>query len=169
MDSPKIFNSVLLVVVLIMGTCSSISLHFSEDNSKDLISATCNHTLYYEVSDLQGLADIALNVSIAYGVETVARIGDLKSEAKGNDTLSSCLDECTEEYSDAVENLQEVVEALNTRSSETVKTLVSSAMTNSDTCEESFEETPYASPLVDRNQYFSKLCSNVLAITTLLS
>ncbi|KAG8657162.1 hypothetical protein MANES_03G045700v8 [Manihot esculenta] len=168
MASLKIFNSVL-VFLAIMGTCGSTRLQFPGDNnSEDFISTSCSHTLYYQVcastlrsdprsktADLQGLARIALNISKSYGVATVAHIGDLKSEATGNESLSSCLDECREEYSEAVENLEDVVEALNARSLENVKTLVSSAMTYSDTCEESFEEIQLASPLVDRNLYFS--------------
>ncbi|EEF46197.1 putative invertase inhibitor [Ricinus communis] len=190
MASSKIFYSVLLGYFLLMSSLvffgTSIRSHLAEDDksSADLISKTCSHTLYYEIcvfslksdprsetADVQGLADIALSVSIAYGEETLAHVTDLKSKATENETLSSCLGDCVQEYNDAVGDLQEAADALKVKSLENVKTLVSSAMTDSDTCEEGFKEMELGdgSPLADRSQYFSKLCSNLLAITHLLS
>ncbi|KAJ8750753.1 hypothetical protein K2173_015934 [Erythroxylum novogranatense] len=120
------------------------------NNGEDLVSTACNHTLYVELCesslrsdprsktwDLQGLASIALNINIANGVRTRDRIHSLKSTAD-NKTLSG-VNVCSEEYSDAVQNLQEAIGALRNRSFDSVNTLVSSAMTDSETCEEGFE------------------------------
>ncbi|KDP33951.1 hypothetical protein JCGZ_07522 [Jatropha curcas] len=180
--SLSLANYLFLMSYFIFLGYSSRLQYSKENNSKDLISSTCNHTLYYQecvfslrsdpnskTADLRGLANIALNISIAYGSETLTHISDLKTKTSKNDTNSSCLSDCVEQYNDAVEDLQEAIEALRIRSLDTLKTLVSSAMTDSDTCEEGFEESGYGSPFANRNLYFSKLCSNFLAISNLLS
>ncbi|KAJ0031883.1 hypothetical protein Pint_13601 [Pistacia integerrima] len=127
------------------------------NQQRDLVSFACNNTLYVEeclsslrseplneTSDLRGLASIALNLSIAHGEET------------------------KEEYADAVQNLEDSVHALRIRYYDKVNTLVSAAMTDSDTCEDCFGETEEReSSLTERNQYFHKLCSNFLSITNL--
>jgi len=186
MASFKIFQSLLALVFMIISSAflgTSIRLQIAgKDGIRDLISATCNHTLYFEMcvsalrsdprsqtSDLVGLANIALNISIAHGSETLAFLKVLKSNA-GNDTqLSGILSECTEEYIEGTENLEEAIHALRIRSFDDMNTLVSTAMTDSDTCEQGFKEMNRSSPLTDKNESFSKLCSIFLSITTLLS
>lgn len=171
-------SRVLIMITILLLVCGIPA-------EADLVSETCKHTLYSQVcesslrsdprsqaSDLGGLAAIALNLSIAHGVHTLSYIHNLKSEAAANETdlfISGCLSDCLEEYSDAVENLRDATQALNDKSYDTLNSLVTAAMTDSDTCEDGFRErTGYESPLTERNQYFSKLCSNLLAITTLL-
>ncbi|WCJ42885.1 pectin methylesterase PCR fragment F [Euphorbia peplus] len=180
MSSSKILYSVLLTLTFFAFSGSSIRTHFT---TQDLVSSACNHTLYYEIcmstltsdpqsktADLQGLANIALNISRIYGNQTFTHITDLKSKGTvSNDTGvdSGCLSVCIEEYSDANENLKDSVEALRNKSSEALKTFVSTAMTDSDTCEQCFEDMEQESPVSDRSDYFSKLCSNFLSITSL--
>ncbi|XP_065851206.1 cell wall / vacuolar inhibitor of fructosidase 2-like [Euphorbia lathyris] len=174
--SSKIFYSVLLTLSFLAFSGTSI-------RTQDLISTTCSHTLYYQIcvssltsdshsktADLQGLANIALNVSTLYGEETFAHITDL--ESKANETLNSgsgCLSVCIEVYRDANDNLKQTVEALRDKSEDDLKTFVTSAMTDSDTCEQCFLDMQQDSPVSDRNLYFSKLCSNFLAIASLLN
>ncbi|WRX33657.1 Pectinesterase inhibitor domain - like 10 [Theobroma cacao] len=173
-------SSLFMLLIISSATLATSS----RLQGKDLVSNACSHTQFYEVcvstlksdpqnekSDIRGLADIALNVSTAYGMETLSHINSLKF-SPGNYTpfASRCLSDCMEEYSDAVDNLQESAQALRTKSYTTVNTLVAAAMTDSDTCEGGFGEMPgNEPPLTQRNQYFYKLCSNFLAITTLLS
>ncbi|XP_038698230.1 putative invertase inhibitor [Tripterygium wilfordii] len=150
----------------------------------DLISTACNRTLHQELcisslrsdprshsSDLEGLAEIALNISTIHGVQTLSYINHLKSNVGGNvsEYVLTCLSDCMEEYSEAIDKLEDSVGALMNRSFDDLVTFVTAAMTDSDTCEEGFEENPEeVSPLTKRNQDFSMLCSNFLAITTLL-
>ena len=153
-------------------------------DQEDLVSSTCKKTLYFQVcvsslrsnpqsqtSDLRGLAVISLNLSIANGVNTLSYISHLKSEAayNGSQSMLGYLSDCIDVYSDAIQNLQDSVQALNDKSYDTLQSLVSAAMTDSETCEDGFKEMKgSSSPLTEQNQYFSQLCSNFLAITTLL-
>lgn len=179
MASRKVLSEViasfcLLSSFVLLGTSTrQINQH------QDLVSFACNNTLYVEeclsslrsdplseTSDLRGLASIALNLSIAHGEETKGYIDDLKSK---NGSESRCLNDCTEEYADAVQNLEDSVHALRIRYYDKVNTLVSAAMTDSDTCEDCFGEIEEGeSLLTERNQYFLKLCSNFLSIANLL-
>ncbi|XP_050215478.1 putative invertase inhibitor [Mercurialis annua] len=168
--------------LIIISSLSLITCSARFHATQDLISTACSHTLYYEIcisslnsdprtktADLQELANVALNLTISYGQETLAHITDLKSTARGNDTVSSCLGDCMEVFSDAVEELNEAIDALRIKSLENVKTFVSAAMTDSDTCDEGFKEIGFVSPVSDKTLYFSKLCSIFLAIVNLLT
>ncbi|KAF3439749.1 hypothetical protein FNV43_RR18027 [Rhamnella rubrinervis] len=174
-------SEVLMRILLLVGGIA-LMMYGAEG---DLVSETCKQTLYSqvcesslrsdpqsEISDLRGLAAIALNLSIAHAVHTLSYINNLKSEAAGNETdflISGCLSDCVEEYSDAIQNLQDSKQSLNDKSYDTMNSLVTAAMTDSDTCEDGFKElTGYESPLTERNQYFSKLCGNLLLFSTLL-
>ncbi|KAF5748382.1 pectinesterase [Tripterygium wilfordii] len=137
----------------------------------DLISTACNRTLHQELcisslrsdprshsSDLEGLAEIALNISTIHGVQTLSYINHLKSNVGGNvsEYVLTCLSDCMEEYSEAIDKLEDSVGALMNRSFDDLVTFVTAAMTDSDTCEEGFEENPEeVSPLTKRNQDFN--------------
>lgn len=178
-----------LVLIFLLGcfpftSVSSRLLVHGNAAEEDLVSATCKKTLYFQLclsslrsdpksqtSDLRGLASIALNLTIANGVSTLSYISNLKSEASynGSQSVSSYLSDCRDVYSDAIQNLQDSVQALNDKSYDTLQSLVSAAMTDSETCEDGFKEMKgLSSPLTEQNQYFSRLCSNFLAINTLL-
>ncbi|KAL5572279.1 hypothetical protein UlMin_021876 [Ulmus minor] len=174
-----------LILILFMAsyfayfTASTTSRSlFRSIEEEDLVSDTCKKTLYFQVcssslksdprsqtSDLQGLASISLNLSVTNGAEILSYISSLKSDK----SVSGHLSDCADLYSDAVQNLEESVQSINDKSYDMVKSLVSAAMTDADTCEDGFKEIEGVdSPLTERNQYFNKLCSNSLAITTLL-
>ncbi|KAK1550086.1 hypothetical protein Q3G72_013475 [Acer saccharum] len=186
-------SEALMVVFWLIGSSffllgTSIRLADDQDhrNEEDLVSAACNRTFYIDIcvssirsdprsstiSDLKGLADVALNVTFVHGMETLEYIKHLNSNSPAVSYRSGCLRDCAEVYEDAVQSLQDTVHLLRIRDFEKVNTLVSAAMTDSDTCEDDFNEVlddaEGVSPLTQRNQYFSKLCSNFLAITKLL-
>ncbi|GMN52912.1 hypothetical protein TIFTF001_022057 [Ficus carica] len=183
-SSPIVLSKAFLHVPTIL-LFLLICFAFTSTCKEDLVSTTCKKTLYFnlcisslrsdprsESSDLDGLAVIALNLSIAKGVDTLSYINYLKSElaSNGSPLMSSYLGDCLAVYSDAVQNLQDSVQALNDKSFDTLRSFVSAAMTDSETCEDGFKEVmgSMSSPLSEQNKYFSRLCSNFLAITTLL-
>ncbi|XP_062091227.1 putative invertase inhibitor [Humulus lupulus] len=190
MASHSSSKEMLVLLFLIMScfsltsTSSSSRLLHNTIAEEDLVSATCKKTLYFQLcvsslrsdpqsqtSDLRGLAIIALNLSIANGVNTLSHVSNLVSEAayNGSQFASTSLSDCIDVYSDAIQNLQDSVQALNDKSFDTMQTLVAAAMTDSETCEDGFKEmNGLSSPLTEQNQHFSQLCSNFLAITTLL-
>ncbi|GMH04131.1 hypothetical protein Nepgr_005970 [Nepenthes gracilis] len=178
----------LLAVLLLinfsskLGSCSRpLSL---DQAAEDLLDLACNHTLYSDIcvsslrsdprsktSDLKGLAGIALDLSIAQGRGILSRVQKLSSGTSSNysDRASESFADCVNEYSDALEDLSETISALREGSCDTLNVLVSGAMTSGQTCEDSLEDSSERiSPVANDSQYFYKLCSNLLAITTLL-
>lgn len=187
---------ILLLLLLLFHSMPCFGLGLStrlldEANDTDLITSTCRHTLYFDIcmstlksypdsrnADVEGLAVISLDACIAHAEETVAYVKQLmRGEAStagpaggGDEYENQCLGDCLTEYSDALDDLSESVRQLQRGDYDSVNAMVSGAMTDSDTCEGGFGERPgYNSPLTERNSYFSKLCSNSLAITGLLS
>ncbi|KAL5786502.1 hypothetical protein ACOSQ2_008894 [Xanthoceras sorbifolium] len=179
--------------LFLQGTSIRLADDHRHHDEEDLVSTACNRTLYVDVcvsslrsdprsstvSDIRGLADVALVISIENGMETLAYIKHLNSNNNGNNITgrqdpaasynSGCLRDCAELYEDAAQSLQESVHHLRIRYFEKVNMLVSAAMTDSETCEDGFKEVAEdVSPLTQRNLYFYKLCSNFLAITKLL-
>ncbi|KAF4366433.1 hypothetical protein F8388_003671 [Cannabis sativa] len=157
------FTKVLVLLFLIMSyfisltSCKSSTSRLPHNTitEEDLVSATCKKTLYFQLcvsslrsdpqsqtSDLRGLAVIALNLSIENGVKALSYINNLMSEAayKGSQLASTDLSDCVDVYSDAIQNLQDSVQALNDMSFDTVQSFVSAAMTDSETCEDGFKE-----------------------------
>ncbi|CAK9143269.1 unnamed protein product [Ilex paraguariensis] len=186
MASSEAVYRLLGVMVLVCsfpfeGT-SAVRVYGVTAGYQDLVSTTCSHTLHFDVcvsslrsdprsktSDVKGLAAIALDLSIGEAKKTISYIDSLKSRADNTQNQSKRLSECMVEYSDALENLQEAIQALSKTSIDDVNELATTAMTDSETCKDGFEEVPNSHfPLADRNQYFDNLCGNFLAITTLL-
>lgn len=164
-----------VVLLLRIATCQ-----------EDLVSTTCSQTPFSDTcssslrsdprsqnSDIKGLATIALEKSIEKATETKAHIDYLIKLHNPNQTEYElkCLKECMAEYSEALDNLQESYLAFNTSSFDTVNSDVAAAMSDAESCENGYEEEQLLqnpSPLTERNKIFSELCSNFLAITTLI-
>ncbi|OIW00198.1 hypothetical protein TanjilG_29188 [Lupinus angustifolius] len=171
----------LMTCFVLLAQCAK--LENTEEKGNDLITETCKNTLHSQTcissltsvpgsntADPKGLAKIAINVTLAEGSKILAYVHELKSsdESKKSD-ISSVLNDCDEEYTEAMENLKESATALDKGDYKKVNMLLSTAMTNGNTCEEGFKDLEITSPLTKRNSYFSELCSNVLAITKLLA
>ncbi|XP_077226937.1 putative invertase inhibitor [Tasmannia lanceolata] len=149
---------------------------------KDLIHETCKHTLYYDTcvaslqsssesqtADLQGLASIALHAAADSAIETSNHIALLLNNTTDS-FIQQCLSDCSENYLDAIDQIEDSIAALDSKGYNDVNVWVTAAMSDSDTCEEGFKEQPgYKSMLTDNSAEFYKLCSNALAITKLLS
>lgn len=174
-------NTALNTIITIFYLTSNVLL---TQGDQDLVSKACNRTTYIDLcvsslrsdprsstaSEVKELAEIALNVSIANGIETLTYIKELRSSGGGG-RCGLCLRDCLEEYEDAVASLEDSVHQLRIRGFKKVNVLVSAAMTGSDTCEDGFVEVSSSggvSPLTQRNQLFYRLCSNFLAISRLL-
>lgn len=191
-----VISFLITIGFALLGTTSAMrtmAIHGVTDGSagKDLVRDACHHTLYFnecvsslrsdprsgKISDVTGLAAIALDLSIEHAKETLSYFKKLKkTQGKDKDSkkISKCLTECVEEYSDALDSLRQSVGAdlRNKDSNNLVNTLVSTAMTDSETCEDDLMELvpdyKHSPQLSDRNQYFYMLCSNFLAITTIV-
>uniref|UniRef100_A0A1D1Y9C7 Putative invertase inhibitor n=1 Tax=Anthurium amnicola TaxID=1678845 RepID=A0A1D1Y9C7_9ARAE len=174
----------LLLLLLIMAfiKLGASARLLGEANGTDLITSTCRHTEHLDVcistlqshrdsrsADVKGLALVSVEACIAHAEGTLSYVKQLRGNG-GEGYAAECLDDCLTEYSDALEDLRGSVGELQRGAYDSVNAMVSGAMTDSDTCEGGFGETPgYSSPLTERNDYFSMLCSNSLAIAALLS
>ncbi|KAL1211879.1 Pectinesterase 2 [Cardamine amara subsp. amara] len=76
--------------------------------------------------------------------------------------------DCKELYDDAVTNLEDAVNAVESRDIATVNTNLSAAMTDYSTCNDGFEESGEPNPLADVSDKLTKMVSNCLAISTLI-
>ena len=210
--SRQTFYLVLLITSIQyfgFGTTISATRLLLHDNidqdQEDLVTKACNQTMYFQLcvsslrsdprtnqtSDLKGLAIIALDSSITKANQSLSYAKHLlliQSSSNYTQYEKECLSDCNQELSEAVENLQDSTQALMNSTLDNVNDFVSSAMTDSQTCDECFKEehednistSPAPAPAPDDvddgistlaaiNQDFNKLCSNFLAITTLLT
>lgn len=78
---------------------------------------------------------------------------------------ANALSDCQYMFSDALDNLQSATEALPSRDMDTVKTMLSAVITDSETCEDDFTGV---SPLADFDAKLRMLGSNCLAIASLI-
>lgn len=210
--SRQAFYLVLLITSIQyfgFGTTISETRLLLHDNinqdQEDLVTKACDQTMYFKLcvsslrsdprtnqtSDLKGLAVIALDLSITKANQSLSyaqRLLLFQSSSNYTQYEKECLSDCSQELSEAVENLQDSTQALMNGTLNNVNDFVSSAMTDSQTCDDCFKEEHEGntstspapalaaddiddgiSSLAAINQDFNKLCSNFLAITTLLT
>ncbi|KAJ9185953.1 hypothetical protein P3X46_005521 [Hevea brasiliensis] len=149
--------------------------------TSDLVTKTCDQTLYKdlcnsalasapesEVTDVQSLAKFALKMTSLNAVEIHKRIS-LLFNTSSDEFIKQCLTDCSEIYTDATDQLEDSMVALDFKSYNDVNTWVTAAMTDAQSCEDGFnEKSGIVSPLSDINKKFTQLCSISLAITNLL-
>ncbi|OVA02619.1 Pectinesterase inhibitor domain [Macleaya cordata] len=165
----------------------AINFHVGAPNlaptGDDLIVKTCSHAVYKELcvstlrddpdsqeADLAGLASIAIKIAMTNGSEIFNHIGQLLKAANYAPFTQQCLSDCSENYMDAVDQLEDSLAAIDAKGFNDVSTWVQAAMTDAESCEDGFkEEVGHQSLLTDRNAVFNQLCSNALALTNLLA
>ena len=106
----------------------------------------------------------AAKAQIAYEVSS-----KISSDPKTGKMMAAILQTCTDNYDDAVDNLDSAIKALRERDIPTLNGMLSAALTDFTTCEDGFVETPGVnSPMVDYDSVLTKLASNCLALVELL-
>ncbi|KAK1294451.1 hypothetical protein QJS10_CPA16g01655 [Acorus calamus] len=93
----------------------------------------------------------------------------IASDPSTPSTLSMVISVCTESYDDALDNLKSATNAIADRDAGTLDSMLSAAMTDFGTCEDSFMETPgILSPMAKYDDTLTKLASNCLVIAKLV-
>ncbi|KAK1318752.1 hypothetical protein QJS10_CPB04g00992 [Acorus calamus] len=93
----------------------------------------------------------------------------IASDPSTPSTLSMVISVCTESYDDALDNLKSATKAIADRDAGTLDSMLSAAMTDFGTCEDSFMETPgIVSPMAKYDDTLTKLASNCLVIAKLV-
>ncbi|KAM7254620.1 hypothetical protein ACFE04_004000 [Oxalis oulophora] len=169
----------LLCFVIILAVFSNES--FSQDT--DLITKTCDKTLHKELcnsilrlnaesahADVHGLAKIVLQTVKSNAWKIREHIMALTNWPSDNTLIKMCLKEFQGNMANAIHEIEESMKAMDDRRYNDVKSWVSAAMTNLDTCGDGFDAKPvYDRALTDLMEVYTKVCSIELGITNSLS
>ncbi|KAM7277418.1 hypothetical protein ACFE04_019284 [Oxalis oulophora] len=173
MTFPKLSSTFLSLMIFFLTTNSFAF-------SQDLISIACNGTIYVDLcqttlrsdpksktSDLNGLANIALNSTLQFGISTLSYIGKY-SKSISNKCL---IGDCKQVYTQAIGDLQDGIVDLQIKNYGAVNSMVLAAMTDAGTCLiclRQMNERLKFPWMTKKSLCFNKLCSNSLAIIKLL-
>ena len=145
---------------------------------QNLIDQACGYTSYQSLcistlqsdseaksaKDLLTIAKVALKHTGNKAGEINGEITRLQGSAK-DEGLKQALSDCTENYGDAIDQIQDSTAALGKKKYSDVNTWVSAAMNDADSCEQGFQDQSVKSPISASSTTFNQLSSNVLAIT----
>ncbi|KAI3436973.1 Mannosyltransferase [Psidium guajava] len=121
-----------------------------------------------QTADVQGLGLIALNLLESSVTSTGSYIQRLLKR-KWEPYVQSCLLDCSDLYSDAVDTTKEAVGAYQAKRYPDAQTSVSAVATDGDTCESQFKEKPgVTSPLTKQSGDTGQLSSIGLAILAIV-
>ncbi|KAL0006093.1 hypothetical protein SO802_013654 [Lithocarpus litseifolius] len=145
---------------------------------QNLIDQACGYTSYKalclstlqsdseakKAKDLLTIAKVALKYTGKKAQDINKEIKKLQGSAN-DEGLKQALTDCAENYGDAIDQIQSSTTALASKKYNDVKTWVSAAMNDADSCEQGFEDQSVKSPIASSSTTFTQLSSNVLAIT----
>ncbi|GLU07356.1 hypothetical protein SLE2022_243170 [Rubroshorea leprosula] len=122
-------------------------------------------------SDLRGLVLLTIRLAAANGSDTSVHIKMLLKDTSALDpVIEQCLNDCSDHYLSAIEQLNDSIAALLAGASEDVEIWVEAAISDAESCEDGFKQySEKQSVISERNSIFRKLCSNVLGINKVLA
>ncbi|KAL5791493.1 hypothetical protein ACOSP7_000087 [Xanthoceras sorbifolium] len=122
------------------------------------------------VTNLQGLALIAMELALQNATASISTIKKLLSSGSFDPFASSCLMDCLEQYSGGVVTLVGATGAFLTGKYDEANLWVSSSMDAATACEHGFKKMEgEVSPLEKENYYLFQLCDIAICIINLLS
>ncbi|XP_041018492.1 pectinesterase inhibitor 12-like [Juglans microcarpa x Juglans regia] len=147
----------------------------------DLIPIACDHTLHkdlcinnlesdpesMEAVDVHGLTTVAVKQAALNATNIRNYITKLDEETS-DEVVHQCLSDCFQNYEDAIDQLDDCLNALQSKRYEDVVTWVTAAMNDALTCDEGFKDHGRQSPLANLRNLFDPLCSIVLSLTNQL-
>ncbi|GMY16959.1 putative invertase inhibitor [Fagus crenata] len=154
----------------------------NQPHSTNLIEHACQDTNHHkelcisslksdpasQQADLEGLAIIA--IKLAYENATAIADNILVLSNNNTDTEPSeeqGLDQCMDNYLDAVDQLENAIYAFSKNAYKDVHTWVKAAVADADSCEAAFEGRK--SEITRKNKIFRQLVNNTLAILKVLT
>lgn len=149
---------------------------------KGLIDKVCKTTRYPDLcttalsahpaaasADVHGLANIALEAAATHA-KNISAILAQKVTATEDPYLLQCYSDCSENFLDAKDQLEDSRAALESERYNDVNTWVSAAMSDAESCQGGFNDQGVNdAKFIARSHNFVKYCSNVLAITNLIA
>ncbi|XP_047324993.1 pectinesterase inhibitor-like [Impatiens glandulifera] len=119
-------------------------------------------------ADLKGLGYISIDIALSNAKQSFGYVSSLVKTTTDS-TLKGRYDTCAENYDDTVDSLSQCKTFLDNGDISSFRTYASAALTDIDTCEDSFEGPPAAPAKLDlANKKLSGLISIVLAVGALL-
>lgn len=105
--------------------------------------------------------------------QAIATAAKMANESKSDPRTLSRLDDCKEIYDDALDNLQEAMDAIPLKDVGTIATMVSAAISDYGTCDDGFTGQPNpipegVSPLAKINENLMNIAGIILALVDLL-
>lgn len=135
----------------------------------DLCTTTLSAHPTAASANVHGLANLALEAASTHA-KNISAILARKVTATEDPYLLQCYSDCSENFLDANEQLEDSRAALESDRYNDVNTWVSAAMSDAESCQGGFnDQGAKDAKLVARSQNFIKFCSNVLAITNLIA
>lgn len=145
--APLLFASSLLLAL-------ALALPFMIFASENLISVICSKSINPPLclkalksdprsanANLRSLAQISIDLAQASAKETSTMV-ELLTKNATNRRLKAQYQTCTENYDDAISNLADANNFLKSGDFESLNVYASAVVTDADTCEDSFVESP---------------------------
>ncbi|KAJ8771193.1 hypothetical protein K2173_025910 [Erythroxylum novogranatense] len=143
----------------------------------ELITQTCEKTRYKDLcistletfagsnqDDLPGLAKRALKVTSLHGGEVHDKLIAFYNQTE-DESVRQCLTDCSENYQDAIDQLEDSLAALDAKNYNDLNLWTSAAMADAELCEEGFKDRDdIKSPITEINEAFKQMCTICLDI-----
>ncbi|KAL9235738.1 hypothetical protein vseg_010477 [Gypsophila vaccaria] len=120
-------------------------------------------------ADIKALAFISLNVTKTYGATVADWVAQKLEDPELGPQLEQALTDCSNQYTDAITQLEDSLVAFFSNALNDVKTWTSTALTNANTCQEGLNGANVADVMGKRNQFFSEYCSIALDVVNELA
>ncbi|XP_022757851.1 putative invertase inhibitor [Durio zibethinus] len=157
----------MLSVDIINKTCKTCSDKSTVFNYT-FCSASLQEIPVSHMTNLQGLAIVAMELALQNATNTLSIIKGLLNNKTLGPFSSACLRDCSLLYSDGVVTLVDTIGALLTGQYGNAGAWVSAVMEGTTTCEEGFQDMEEVSPLTKQNDSIFQLCDVALCIMNLL-
>ncbi|KAM1034227.1 hypothetical protein ACFX2J_037478 [Malus domestica] len=162
-------SAVAISVDIITQTCEKCAAE-SDVLSYNVCAASLQAVPVSHVTNLQGLAVIAMELALHNATNMLSTIKQLSNNKSLDPFALVCLKDCLQLYSDAITTLADAIGAFLSEDYGTANTWVSTVMEATTTCEGGFKEKDgEVSPLTNENYNLFQLCDIVLCISNLLN
>ncbi|CAL9761414.1 unnamed protein product [Musa acuminata subsp. burmannicoides] len=172
-------GSFLLPLCLVLAIAS-----FTGSTTASVIQEACGRTSFPDLcveslsqkpesqsTDEHGLAELAIRVAAESATAASTYVSKGLEGAVNDSSLHQCLDDCSESYVDAVEQLDDSTGAMEDKGYANVNKWVSAAIADAQTCSEACRDValPDKATLTEMNTEFTNLCNVVLGLIEPLS
>ncbi|XP_052210355.1 putative invertase inhibitor [Diospyros lotus] len=145
--------------------CADLSVVFNYN----FCSASLQEIPISHVTNLQGLALVAMELALENVTATISTIQNMLDSGRFDPFAVGCLKDCLELYADSSQVLLNAIVAFLSEQLDAANVLVSAVMETTVTCEEGFREKEgEVSPLTEENESLFQLSDIALCIIKLL-